>query len=136
LPRWQPIPEGRIVVGLDCGYIRNWQDRRTNFEVIVGRSMPADCDARYVGLVHGYDSKSQGLQANQDVTFLTDGGEEIRAPTELVTPVSEHVLDWFRITMPLTGFEQYAAVSPTTMKQRARTCYGSNGCSGTATDIG
>ena len=113
-----PIPEGRIVVGLDGGYVRNWQDRKTNFEVIIGRSMPEDRDARYVGLVHGYDPKpkrrlfdtlkSQGLQANQDVTFLTDGGEEIRAMTELVTPVSEHVLDWFHITMRLMVLEQYA----------------------------
>lgn len=113
-----PIPEGRIVVGLDGGYVRNWEDRKTNFEVIVGRSVPEDRDARYVGLVHGYDPKpkrrlfdtlkSQGLQANQDVTFLTDGGEEIRALTELVTPVSEHVLDWFHITMRLTVLEQYA----------------------------
>ena len=89
-------PEGRIAVGLDGGYVRDWEDRKTNFEVIVGRSVPEDRDARYLGLVHGYDSKpkrrlfdvlkSQGLQANQDVTFLTDGGEEIRALTELVTP--------------------------------------------------
>ena len=48
-------------------------------------------------------STSQGLQANQDVTFLTDGGEEIRALTELVTPESEHVLDWFHITMRADG---------------------------------
>ncbi|SEF00597.1 hypothetical protein SAMN05519104_7671 [Rhizobiales bacterium GAS188] len=118
--QWQelPIPEGRIVVGLDGGYIRNWEDRKTNFEVIVGRSVPEDRDARYVGLVHGYDHKpkrrlfevlkGQGLQANQDVTFLTDGGEEVRALTELVTPVSEHVLDWFHITMRVTVLEQYA----------------------------
>ena len=82
-----PIPEGRIVVGLDGGYVRNWEDRKTNFEVIVGQSVPEDRDARYIGLVHGYDRKpkrrlfdvlkSQGLQPNQDVTFLTDGGEEI-----------------------------------------------------------
>jgi hypothetical protein len=52
-----PIPEGRIVVGLDGGYVRDWQDRRTNFEVIVGQSVPEDRDARYVGLVHGYDCK-------------------------------------------------------------------------------
>ena len=113
-----PIPEGRIVVGLDGGYVRDWEDRKTNFEVIVGRSVPEDRDARYVGLVHGYDSKpkrrlfdvlkSQGLQANQDVTFLTDGGEEIRALTEFVTPESEHVLDWFHITMRLTVLSQYA----------------------------
>ena len=30
---WQelPIPEGRIVVGLDGGYVRNWEDRKTQF---------------------------------------------------------------------------------------------------------
>jgi hypothetical protein len=113
-----PIPEGRIAVGLDGGYVRDWEDRKTNFEVIVGRSVPEDRDARYLGLVHGYDTKpkrrlfdvltSQGLQANQDVTFLTDGSEEIRALTELVTPGSEHVLDWFHITMRVTVLEQYA----------------------------
>ena len=113
-----PIPEGRIVVGLDGGYVRNWDDRKTNFEVIVGQSVPEDRDARYVGLVHTYESKpkrrlfdllkSQGLQANQDVTFLTDGGEEIRALTEFVTPESEHVLDWFHITMRITVLSQYA----------------------------
>jgi hypothetical protein len=106
------------VVGLDGGYVRNWDDRKTNFEVIVRRSVPEDRDARYVGLVHGYDEKpkrrlfdvlkSQGLQANQDVTFLTDGGEEVRALTERVTPESEHVLDWFHITMRLTVLSQYA----------------------------
>ncbi len=48
--------------------------------------------------------KSQGLQANQDVTLLTDGGEDEeaklpnRALTELVTPEAEHVLDWFCAT--------------------------------------
>ncbi len=113
-----PIPEGRIVVGLDGGYVRDWDDKKANFELIVGRSMPDDRDPRYVGLVHGYDQKpkrrlfellkAQGLQANQDVTFLTDGGEEVRSLTELVTPEGEHVLDWFHIAMRLTVLEQYA----------------------------
>jgi hypothetical protein len=113
-----PIPEGRIVVGLDGGYLRDWTEKKTNFEVIVGRSMPEDRPARYLGLVHGYDRKpkrrlvdvltSQGLQANQDITFLTDGGEEIRALAELISPCSEHVLDWFHITMRLTVLSQYA----------------------------
>ena len=35
-------------------------------------------------------------------------GEEIRASTELVTPESEHVLDWFHITMRVTVLEQNA----------------------------
>jgi hypothetical protein len=91
---------------------------RSNFELIVGRSVPEDHAPRYLGLVHGYDRKpkrrlfdvlkSQGLQANQDVTFLTDGGEEVRTLTEYVTPISEHVLDWFHITMRLTVLSQYA----------------------------
>jgi len=72
-----PIPEGRIVVGLDGGYVRDWDERKANFELIVGRSMPDDREPRYLGLVHGYDRKpkrrlfdllkEQGLQANQDV---------------------------------------------------------------------
>ena len=117
---WQalPIPEGRIVAALDGGYVRNWDDRKSNFELIVGRSVPEDRAPRYLGLVHGYDQKpkrrlfevlkSQGLQANQDVTFLTDGGEEVRSLTELATPEAEHVLDWFHITMRLTVLSQYA----------------------------
>jgi hypothetical protein len=113
-----PIPEGRIVAALDGGYVRNWDDRTSNFELIVGRSMPEDRGPRYLGLVYGYDQKpkrrlfevlrSQGLQVNQDVTFLTDGGEEVRALTELITPEAEHVLDWFHITMRLTVLGQYA----------------------------
>jgi hypothetical protein len=113
-----PIPEGRIVAALDGGYVRNWDDRKSNFELIVGRSVPEDRAPRYLGLVHGYDRKpkrrlfevlkSRGLQANQEVTFLTDGGEEVRALTELVTPEAEHVLDWFHITMRLTVLSQYA----------------------------
>ena len=37
-----PIPEGRIVAALDGGYVRNWEDRKSNFELIVGRSVPED----------------------------------------------------------------------------------------------
>jgi hypothetical protein len=117
---WQamPIPDGRIVVGLDGGYVRDWAERKNNFEVIVGRSMPEDTSPRYLGFVHGFDRKpkrrlvdmlrSQGMQANQDITFLTDGGEEVRALTERISPCSEHVLDWFHITMRITVLGQFA----------------------------
>jgi hypothetical protein len=113
-----PLPEGRIVVGLDGGYVRDWAEKKTNFEVIVGRSLPEDRATRYLGLVHGYDKKpkrrlvgmleSQGFQANQDITFLTDGGQEVRALTEFISPCGEHVLDWFHIAMRLTVLSQYA----------------------------
>ncbi|MGH7044542.1 MAG: ISKra4 family transposase [Acetobacteraceae bacterium] len=113
-----PVPEDRIAVGLDGGYVRDWQDRKSNFEVIVGQSIPLDRPSRYFGLVHGHDRKpkrrlfemlrEQGLQANQELTFLTDGGEEIVALTERISPEAEHVLDWFHITMRLTVLRQYA----------------------------
>jgi len=50
-----PVPDGRIVIGLDGGYIRDRNDRKKNFELIVGRSLPEDGNARYIGFVHGYD---------------------------------------------------------------------------------
>jgi hypothetical protein len=113
-----PIPDGRIVVGLDGGYVRDWTERKSNFEVIVGRSMPENGPPRYLGFVHGFDRKpkrrlvdmleSQGMQANQDITFLTDGGEEVRSLTERISPCSEHVLDWFHITMRITVLGQFA----------------------------
>jgi hypothetical protein len=113
-----PPPEGRIVVGLDGGYVRDWGEKTANFELIVGRSLPEDRPPRYLGLVHGYDRKpkrrlvamleSQGLQANQDITFLTDGGDEVKALTELISPCGEHVLDWFHVAMRLTVLGQYA----------------------------
>ena len=39
-----PIPDGRIAIGLDGRCVRNWDDRKTNFEVIVGQSVPEDRD--------------------------------------------------------------------------------------------
>jgi len=52
-----PIPDGRMVVGLDGDYIRDWRDRKRNFELIVGRSVPEEGEDRYIGFVHGYDRK-------------------------------------------------------------------------------
>jgi len=113
-----PVPDGRMVIGLDGGYIRDWRDRKKNFELIVGRSMPEEGEARYIGFVHGYDRKPQrrvidhlrrqGFQADQDLTFITDGGEEVRSLAERISPCSEHVLDWFHITMRITILRQFA----------------------------
>ena len=46
--------------------------------------------------------KAQGMQANQQVTFLTDGGEDIRDLPYYLNPHAEHLLDWFHITMRIT----------------------------------
>ena len=50
--------------------------------------------------------KSQGMQENQQVVFMSDGGEDVRRVQEYLHPNSEHVLDWFHITMRLTVLQQ------------------------------
>ena len=35
----QPLPQETVIVGIDGGYLRNWYDKKRNFEVIVGKSM-------------------------------------------------------------------------------------------------
>jgi len=112
------IPDGRMVIGLDGGYIRDWRGRKKNFELIVGRSMPEEGEARYIGFVHGYDRKPQrrvidhlrrqGFLADQDLTFITNGGDEVRSLAARISPCSEHVLDWFHITMRITALRQFA----------------------------
>jgi hypothetical protein len=47
--------------------------------------------------------KSQGVQENQQVVFMSDGGENVRRVQEYLHPFSEQLIDWFHITMRLTG---------------------------------
>lgn len=42
------------------------------------------------------------MQANQAVTFRTDGGDDVRDLPRYLNPDSEHLLDWFHLTMRLT----------------------------------
>src|SRR5437667_333572 len=46
------------------------------------------------------------MQENQQVVFLSDGGEDVRQVREYLHPNSEHVIDWFHITMRLTVLQQ------------------------------
>ena len=90
-----PIPEGPIIVGIDGGYVRSWENRKNNFEVIVGKSVPEDREHRYFGLVQTHDDKpkrrlfeflrDQGFKMNQDITFLTDGGDSLR---RMISPLA------------------------------------------------
>ena len=69
-------------------YARQRSRRDGWFEVTAGKSVPADGPAKYFGFVQVYDTKpkrrlfevltSQGMQANQQVTFLTDGADDVR----------------------------------------------------------
>lgn len=110
-----PMPDGRITVGLDGGFVhaREGDNRKAGwFEVIAGKSVTWEGEAKCFSFVHSYDEKpkrrlfevlqSQGLQMNQDITFLSDGGDTVRDLQFYISPWSEHVLDWFHITMRLT----------------------------------
>ena len=50
--------------------------------------------------------KSQGMKENQQVIFMSDGGETVRRLQEYLHPCSEHVIDWFHVTMRLTVLQQ------------------------------
>ena len=109
-----PRPDLPLLVSLDGGYVHSsqQQSRRDGwFEVIAGRATPADGPAKCFGFVQTYDTKpkrrlfdlliSQGMQANQAVTFLTDGGDDVRDLPLYLNPDSEHLLDWFHVTVRL-----------------------------------
>jgi hypothetical protein len=119
--QWYHLPEpaAPLVVSLDGGYVhaRSKESRKDgSFEVIVGKSTAGDGTTTRFGLVSGYDTKprrrlfevfqAQGLQMNQAITFLTDGGDTVRDLTEGHSPQAEHILDWFHITMRLTMLSQ------------------------------
>jgi hypothetical protein len=50
--------------------------------------------------------KSQGMQENQQVVFMSDGGEDVRKVQEYLHPNGEHLIDWFHITMRITVLQQ------------------------------
>ena len=52
--------------------------------------------------------KNQGMQENQQITFLSDGADNVRNLQYLMHPEAEHVLDWFHVTMRLTVLKQFA----------------------------
>ena len=113
-----PPPEGPITIGLDGGFVRCWEGKQAQFEVIAGKSVPEDRAARFFGFVQTHDSRhirrlhgvlrDQGLQTNQDLTILTDGGDTVRALVAGLPPHAEHFLDWFHVTMRLIVLGQFA----------------------------
>jgi hypothetical protein len=110
-----PIPDGPITVGIDGGHVRDWEAKKHNFEVIVGKSTLAftreeDEDipsSKRFGFVQTLDAKpkrrlfevlqSQGMQLNQQITFLSDGGDTVRDLQLYLNPQAEHLLDWFHL---------------------------------------
>ena len=116
-----PRPAPPLTIGLDGGYVHacHAPNRREGwFEVIAGKSMNDDGASKCFAFVHRYDRKpkrrlfevlkSQNMQLNQRVTFLSDGGDTVRDLQLYLNPQAEHVLDWFHVTMRLTVMNQMA----------------------------
>src|SRR5262249_19215593 len=114
-----PRPDGSLTVGIDGGYVHahDGDNRKAGwFEVIVGKSVPTEGAAKCFGFVTSYDTKpkrrlaqvlkAEGLQMNQASTFLSDGGDNVRDLQLYLSPLSERLLDWFHITMRITGKRQ------------------------------
>jgi hypothetical protein len=110
-----PRPDLPLTVGLDGGYVHSSEQRSRRdgwFEVIAGKAIPAEGKPSCFGCVQTYDTKpkrrlfevlkAHGMQANQQVTFLTDGGEDIRDLPLYLNAQAEHLLDWFHLTMRIT----------------------------------
>jgi len=113
-----PKPDKPFTVGLDGGYVRNWNEKKTNFEVIAGKSFSKSKPNKRFGFVQTmeknprcrlmYFLSKQGMQANQQITFLSDGADNLRELQYGMYPEAEHVLDWFHITMRITVLTQFA----------------------------
>jgi hypothetical protein len=109
-----------MTVGMDGGYVRGRQGISCadgHFEVIAGNSLANDT-AKCFAFVHRYDTKpkrrlfevlpSQGMQMNQPISFLSDGGDTVQNLQLYLNPEAEHVLDWFHVTMRVTVMRQLA----------------------------
>jgi hypothetical protein len=123
-----PRPAAPLTVGIDGCYVREWEDKKKNFEIIVGKSTSEEAPDRRFGFVQTYDEKpkrrlfellkEQGMQMNQQVKFFSDGGADIRDMQLYLNPEAEHYLDWFHITMRITVMGQYAKGLQTTTEKR------------------
>ena len=108
------------MVGIDGGYVRDRDEKKRNFEIIAGKSFSvgAPADTRRFGFVQNDDChperrlmahlSAQGMQANQQIFFLSDGADNLRELQFDMYTQSIHVVDWFHLTMRLTVLMQYA----------------------------
>jgi hypothetical protein len=113
-----PKPDKPITVGIDGGYLTHWHKKNKNFEIIAGKSFSSTQSSKRFGFIQAIDNRprrrlmdvlnSQGMQANQQITFLSDGADNVRDLQYRMYPESEHILDWFHLTMRLTVLNQFA----------------------------
>ena len=62
---------------------------------------------------------AQGVAMNQEVTFMSDGGESVRDLQLYMRPNAEHVLDYFHVAMRVTVLQQMARGLPAPLSEAA-----------------
>ena len=82
------------------------------------KSIPQEGDAKVFALVRRIDQKpkrrlhevlqAQGVLPRQQLTFLSDGGDNVRQLPAFLHPNSEHILDWFHVAMRIEQLSQTA----------------------------
>jgi len=116
-----PKPDLPMTVGIDGGYVKGREDKNRKagcFEIIVGKSLQDNKPCKRFSFVTQYDDKpkrrlhdmseKQGLQLNQAITFLSDGGDNVRDLQTMLSPQAEYLLDWFHITIRITVLKNMA----------------------------
>ncbi len=116
-----PPPDQRLYVGIDGGFVRHRDEEEQSgrhFEVIVGKTLEKGTDSKRFAFVQTLDDKSKqrvattlkshGMQMNSDVTFLTNGADDVRGLPADLHPNADHILDWFHIAMKVTNLKQIA----------------------------
>ena len=98
-----PKPDKPITVGIDDGYLKNWKNRNNNFEIIAGKTLSKSQSSKRFGFIQKCDDHpkrrlmnvlvNQGMQANQQIHFLSDGADNVRDLQYMMYPESEHILD-------------------------------------------
>ncbi len=104
-------------MGLDGGYVRDWDQQQRHCEVIGGKSIPPAGPATYLGFVQTSDTKpqqrlgavlqAQGVHETQPLTFLSDGGQTVRDLPVQLYPQAAHWIEWFHLAMRATVLGQY-----------------------------
>jgi hypothetical protein len=128
-----PTPDGPLTVGLAGGYVKAPGAAHGWFAGIAGKSLlafrrgeePPNPSSKCFAFVPTADQQptrrlcelwqSQGLQRNQQIALLSDGGDTGREVQRSLSPEAEHLLDWLHRTRRLTTMPPRAQGFPDTL---------------------
>jgi hypothetical protein len=103
------MPSQTLVIGLDGGYVKSRQPFERHFEITAGKLLGEDGECtRFAFATNEYERgvrqirhgmEALGVNAETQITVLSDGDAGLRTVQREVAPESEHILDWFHIGM-------------------------------------